>query len=137
MEGSKSNIELVYEVMAAYQRGDEETVQARIHPEAEIYGHPEIVNSGTYHGFDGFKRWSQEWDEAWDEISYEPREMIEVGESLLVVPVHITGRGVGSGVEIDSVFGWLWEWKEGRSTRFHVYPTVDIALEAARKLAEE
>jgi ketosteroid isomerase-like protein len=137
MEGSRTNVELVYEVLAAYQQGDEETLRARMDPEVEIYGHPEIVNAGTYHGFEGFKRWTREWEEAWDEISYEPREMIEVGESLLVVPIQIVGRGAGSGVEIDSVFGWLYEWHDGRSTRFHVYPTVEDALEAAKRLAAQ
>jgi hypothetical protein len=72
MEGSKSNVELSYEVLGAYARGDEETLRARMDPE----------------------------------------------------------------IEIDSVFGWLYEWHDGRSTRFHVYPTVEDALDAARDLAE-
>jgi ketosteroid isomerase-like protein len=137
MEGSKSNVELSYEVLGAYARGDEETLRARMDPEIEIYGHPEIVNAGTFHGFDGFKQWTREWEEAWEEITYDLGELVEVGDALLVAPVHIVGRGAGSGVEIDSVFGWLYEWHDGRSTRFHVYPTVELALEAARKLAEE
>jgi ketosteroid isomerase-like protein len=93
MEGSKTNVELVYETLGAYLRGDEETLRALMHPEAETYGHPEIVNAGTYHGFDGFQRWIREWEEAWDEINY------DLG--------------------------------------FHVYPTVEFALDAARKLADE
>ena len=137
MEGSKTNKELVYEVLVAYRQNDEETLRALMHPEVEIYGHPEIVNAGTYRGFDGFQRWTREWEEAWEEINYDLGELIEVGDAVLVAPVHVVGRGAGSGVEIDSVFGWLYEWRDGRSTRFHVYPTVEVALEAARKLAEE
>ena len=53
---AKTNVELSYETLGAYLRGDEETLRALMHPEAEIYGHPEIVNAGTYHGFDGFQR---------------------------------------------------------------------------------
>lgn len=134
---AKTNVELVYEVLGAYQGGDEETLRRLMDPSIEIYGHPEIVNAGTYHGFDGFQRWTREWEEAWDEINYDLGEIIEVGDAFLVAPVHVVGRGAGSGVEIDSVFGWLYEWRDGRSTRFHVYPTVDDALEAARELAEE
>ena len=62
--------------------------------------------------------------------------MIDVGENLVVVPVHIVGRGAGSGLEIDSVFGWMYEFRDGRTARFHVYASVDNALEAARRLAE-
>ena len=56
---------------------------------------------------------------------------------MLVVPVHAVGRGASSGVEIDTVFGWLYEWRDGRATRFHVYPTVGDATEAAGRLAGE
>jgi ketosteroid isomerase-like protein len=134
---AKSNAELVYEVLAAYERGDEETLRARIDPDSEVYGHPEIVNAGTYHGFEGFRQWASEWEEAWDEISYELGELIEIGDDFIVAPVHVVGRGAGSGVEIDSVFGWMYEWRDGRSVRFHVYPSVEVALEATRKLAGE
>jgi hypothetical protein len=57
MEGAKTNVELVYETLGAYLRGDEETLRALI--------------------------------------------------------------------------------RDGRGTRFHVYPTVESALDAARKLADE
>jgi ketosteroid isomerase-like protein len=137
MAMAKTNVELVYETLGAYLRGDEERLRALMHPEAEIYGHPEIVNAGTYHGFDGFQRWIREWEEAWDEINYDLGDFVEVGDAFLVAPVHIVGRGAGSGIEIDRVFGWMYEWHEGRSTRFHVYPTVELALEAAGTLAEQ
>lgn len=131
------NIALVYEILAAYQQGNEETLRARMHPEAEIYGAPGIVNAGTYHGFEGFQRWVREWEEAWDEIQYELGEVIELGESVLVTPVHVVGVGAVSGVKIDSVFGWLYEWKDGQAVRFQVHASVDDALAAARELASE
>jgi ketosteroid isomerase-like protein len=137
MAMAKTDVEVVYEMLAAYESGDEETLRALIPPESEIYGHPEIVNSGTYYGFEGFQQWAREWEEAWDEIGYELGELVEVGDGFLVAPVHAVGRGAGSGVEIDSVFGWLYELRDGRSVRFHVYPSVEVALAAARKLVEE
>ena len=62
--------------------------------------------------------------------------MIEVGDNLVVVPAHIVGRGAGSGLETDSVFGWMYEFRDGQAVRFHAYASVDDALEAARSLAE-
>jgi ketosteroid isomerase-like protein len=131
------NVALVYEALAAYQRGDEERVQELMDPEVEIYGAPGIVNAGTYHGFDGFRRWAHEWEEAWDEIAYELGELIEVDESILVAPVHVVGRGAGSGLRIDSVFGWLYEFRDARSIRFQVHASIDDALAAARELLAE
>ncbi len=129
------NVQLAYEVLGAYERGDEETQRRLMDPEIEVYGAPGIVNSGTYQGFEGFQRWVKQWEEAWDEITYELGELIEVDDAFLVAPVHVVGRGAASGLKINSVFGWLYEWRDGRSVRFHVYPSVEDALEAARTLA--
>jgi len=104
-------------------------------PDAEVYGAPGIINAGTYHGYEGFQQWVRQWEEAWDEINYELGDMIEVGNAFVVVPAHIVGRGAGSGLEIDSVFGWMYEFQDGKAVRFHTYATVDDALEAARRLS--
>jgi ketosteroid isomerase-like protein len=129
------NVERVYELLAAYMQGDEAKLRDSIDPEAETYGAPGIVNAGTYHGYDGFLHWSRHWEEAWDEIGYELLEVNEVSDSIVVVPVRAVGRGAGSGLEIDTVFGWMYEFRDGLLTRFHVYPTADDALDAARRLA--
>jgi ketosteroid isomerase-like protein len=46
------------------------------------------------------------------------------------------GRGAGSGLEIDDVFGWLFDVRDGKMARFHAYTEVDEALQAAERLAE-
>jgi ketosteroid isomerase-like protein len=131
------NVALVYEILGAYQEGDDERLRGLMHPDAEIHGAPGLINAGTYHGYDGFREWLQQWDEAWDEINYELGEPIEVSEEVIVVPVHTVGIGAGSGLRTDAVFGWLYEWRDGLSRRFHVYPDVERALEAGRLLAAE
>lgn len=123
-------------MLGAYVGGDQDTLQAIIDPQGEIYGAPGLINSGTYTGYEGFQRWIREWEEAWDEVSYDLQEMIEVGDSIIVVPAHIVGRGAGSGVEIDSVFGWLYEFRDGKATKFHVYLSLEEALEVANALRE-
>jgi ketosteroid isomerase-like protein len=131
---TKSNAELVVEALAAYQQGQDETVRGLMHPDVEIYSEPGMINAGTFHGFDGFKAWTRQWEEAWQEITYEPVEFIEVDESLLVVAVRVTGKGAGSGLEIDRTFSYLYEIKAGRATRLHLYDNADKALEAARAI---
>jgi ketosteroid isomerase-like protein len=134
---SNPNAALVYEILGAYQEGDEDKLRSLMHPEAEVRGAPGLINAGTYYGYDGFQEWIRQWDEAWDEINYELGEIVEVDENVLVVPVRTVGRGAGSGIEIDSVFGWLYQWEDGLSRRFHVYPDVETAVEAGRRIAAE
>jgi ketosteroid isomerase-like protein len=130
---SSGNTELVQKILGAYLTGDEDTLRAMIPPEGEIYGDPGIINAGTY---EGFMHWVRQWDDAWDEINYELGEIIEVSDSFVVVPAHIVGKGAVSGLEIDSVFGWMYEFRDGQAVRFHTYATTDEALHAARRLAE-
>ncbi len=136
MNASRSSAELVFELLGAYQRGDEEKLRSLIHPEAEVHGAPGLLNAGTYHGYDGFREWLGQWEDAWEEISYEPGEIMELDEHLAVIPVHTVGIG-RSGVQVDSIFGWLYEWRDGLTVRFHVYPDPDSALEAGRRIAAQ
>jgi ketosteroid isomerase-like protein len=132
---SSSNVELVQRMVGAYLSRDEDNLQAIIDPAAEIYGAPGLINSGTYIGYEGFQQWIRQWEEAWEEVNYDLQEMIDVGDSIVVVPAHVIGRGAGSGVEIDSVFGWLFEFRDGRAVRFHAYVSPEEALESAKALA--
>ena len=131
-----SNVELVQKLVGAYLSGDEETLRSMIGPGSEIHGAPGLINSGTYSGYEGFRQWVGEWEDAWEEISYELEEMIEFGDSIIVTPVHVVGRGAGSGAEIDAVFGWLYEFRDGKAVKFHTYVTVGDALESAETMAE-
>jgi ketosteroid isomerase-like protein len=131
---SSSNVELVQKMLGAYLSGDQDALRAIIAPTAEIYGAPGLINSGTYTGYDGFQEWITQWEEAWDSVDYDLPEMTDIGETIVVVPAHVVARGAGSGVEIDSVFGWLFEFRDGRATKFHAYVSPEEAFEAARKL---
>ena len=132
---SSANAEFVGRMLAAYQAGDDETLRAAMAPDGEIYGAPGLINSGTYHGYDGFRQWIDQWEEAWGEVDYELGEPIDFGETIVVIPARITGRGAGSGLEVDSTFGWLWEVRDDKMVRFHAYPAVDEATEAAERLS--
>lgn len=132
---SSANAEFVGRMLAAYLTEDEETLRAAMPPEGEIYGAPGLINSGTYHGYDGFRQWISQWEEAWGEVDYDLSEPIDCGDTIVVIPARIIGRGAGSGLEVDSTFGWLWEVRDDKMIRFHAYPSVDEALGAAARLS--
>ena len=45
------NVQRAFDMLVAYQQGDDEKLREVIHPEGEVHGAPGIVNAGTYHGF--------------------------------------------------------------------------------------
>ena len=137
MEELSGNAQLAITGLAAYQQGDEETLKGFFDPGIEIYSEPGMINSGSFTGWDGFRQWIAQWEEAWDEINYEPLELIDVDDRLLVARVRVTGRGAGSGLEINREFAYLWEIRDGRAIRFHLYGSPERALQAARSLPRE
>jgi ketosteroid isomerase-like protein len=134
---ARSNVEILLESFAANERGDEDALRELMDPEIEVYAEPGLINSGSYSGWEGWKQWSGIWDEAWEEISYAPLEVIEVTDSLFVVPTRVVGKGAGSGVEIDRLFAYLYEIRDGRGVRFHTYGSKERALEAAAEISGE
>jgi ketosteroid isomerase-like protein len=131
----KSNAQLATEMVAAYQRGDEEFMLALVDPQIEIHGEAGLINSGTYSGLEGFRHWTSGWEEAWEGTRYEIAQLTEIGEEFVVGKVRVTGTGKGSGVPMKEVFGWLWEFRNGKAIRFHTYVEHETALRRAQQLA--
>ncbi|MEK6326690.1 MAG: nuclear transport factor 2 family protein [Actinomycetota bacterium] len=132
-----SNIELLRRGFEIYEREGAEGLLPLADPEIEIYTQPGLMNAGTDRGHEGFLRWSEQWLEAWEEFRIEPKEFIEVGGSIVVVPIRQAATGRGSGVRVGNDITYLVEIRGGKVTRFHVYQETEGALEAAKRLAAE
>ena len=136
---SQENIAAVrrgYEMVAA---GDIEGLTDTFAPEAEVTESGGIGGTGsatgTRYGFEGFLRGWADAQETFDDFRVVPEDFIEAGDAV-VVPAHISGRGKSSGVELDTRVAHLWVFQDGKIIRGDVFPTVEDALEAARRHAE-
>jgi ketosteroid isomerase-like protein len=127
---------LVRTALEAYQQGGTETMLELADPEVEIHIAPSLVNPGTTTGPDQARSMTRDWEEAWGDVRYEIEEFRELGDGRAVARVHTFAEGSFSGVKVDMRQGWLWEVRDGRFTRWHLYPNVEAALEAARALEE-
>ena len=66
-----ANLELARTLLDAFQRGDLEAARAFIDPDSEVTSDPVGINTGVYHGYDGYMTWIGQWLEAWDEFDPE------------------------------------------------------------------
>jgi ketosteroid isomerase-like protein/DNA-binding CsgD family transcriptional regulator len=97
---SSDNLELVRRHYEDWNRGDTDAVIAAFAPDVEWHGHPRLPEPGPYTRRAEVERWMAQFREAWGELSAEPIELIDAGDSVVAL-VHMTGRGRGSGVEVQ------------------------------------
>jgi ketosteroid isomerase-like protein len=133
---SKENVEIVRRGYEQYAAGDLEGVARLFSDEAELADAGGLglarTAAGTRYGPEGFLRASAEALEAFEDYRVVAEDFIDAGEAV-VVPVRISGRGRGSGAELETRLAHLWEFRNGKAIRGEVYRTTEEALEAARK----
>ena len=72
------------------------------------------------------------WSEAWG-VAAEPRSSAssEPDDRHLIVEVHQAATGAGSGVPVEMTLFCLFEFRDDKVVRLHLYAERDEALEAA------
>jgi ketosteroid isomerase-like protein len=126
-------IELLRTGFEAFERGDMEYALGTLDPEIEVYAPPEVGNTGTFHGHEGFLRWSGIWYEAWDEFNQKLRSVETIGERHVVADVDQTARGRHSGLELKQSATYIYEVRDGKA----VYMSITFDPDRAREIARE
>ena len=120
---------------AQYERwnaGDFDAWIEGFDPEVE-YGSSVIASidgRGEYRGYRGVRRFVKEYFEDWEYFRLEPREYIDAGSKVAVV-MRATGRGRGSGVQVERDLAHVWTFRRGRAIRHQSLGSRAEALEAA------
>ena len=123
---------LFREAMEAYAAGDLDAVLSLHHPEVDVRA-AQWMNVGIFHGREGFLEWARNWEEAWESLAWDVLSVEAVGERHIVAKVRISGKGRGSGIEIDHEAGWVVDVRDDLA----IYLEVTLDEESARRIAEE
>jgi len=134
MATEKRHEELAAVALEAFNSGDIDSLVALLHPEIESFTSPDLPNSGTFHGKEGFLKWMGEWLEAWESFEIAIEEIQSIDERFAIAAVHQRGRGRGSGLEIEMDIAQLWQIEDGLIVRFQYHPTVEAARAAVANL---
>jgi ketosteroid isomerase-like protein len=129
---SQENVESIRELVAAFNRDDPDAFAALCLPDVEW--EDTMFWSGTsrtYRGREQVRAWFAEVREPWEDIQIAAEEVIEAGEDTLVVPLRVSGRGRGSGVETELLVWEVMSLANGRTARRKVFRDRGEALEAA------
>jgi ketosteroid isomerase-like protein len=129
MEGSAGaglrKLEMLYEEWASgdYSRSDLFHADIRI----ESFGMGEPLEAESY---DGFVEVMRNWLAAWERpITIDAEEFMTSGNRILVF-VRWSGRGKGSGAQIEAEGAHLWTFRDGLVVHYGVYRDRDDARAA-------
>jgi ketosteroid isomerase-like protein len=126
---SQENVEMVRLGYEAANRGDIDGLLDLCAPDVEWQD--VVPDALSFQGKDGVRSYFQTVWEPWQEIRREPEEIIDLGGDQVLVLFRLTGRGKGSGIEIDLRGGDLLTVRGGRLARWMAYTDRAQALEAA------
>jgi uncharacterized protein len=123
---SQENVEVVRRTFEAYNRGDFAEAVAELAPDVVWEIGQELPALGPA----AIKSMWERWEDPWDELETVPEEYIDAGDQV-VVTVRYSGRGRGSGIELDDLLFDVYDLREGKIVRKREFKTRAEALAAA------
>ena len=115
----------------ALNRGDIDGTVAVLQDDAQWVEHSDLPEAGTYEGAATIRSFLEHYMESWEEFHQEIEDKVVRGPCVLLF-IHLTARGKGSGIEVDSRYAHLWKLTKSRGARVDAYYDRDQALAALR-----
>jgi ketosteroid isomerase-like protein len=127
-----TNIELVSDVFAAFNRRDLDAAIAVCHPDVEFFAPTaEMANAGEpYRGHDGMRKYYEDVSRVWLELEVLPREYRDADDSTVLVFGRVYGRGEGGYIQ-DSPAQWVMRIRDGLVWSIRVFTNRSAALAEA------
>jgi ketosteroid isomerase-like protein len=127
---SQENVEVVRQMLDAFNRGDWDAAARFAHPKFELRTADRVVNPGIYRGPENVRHFFEDMFEPFEEVVVEPEAFFEHGDQIVVF-VLTRLRPTGSTAVVENRIGHLWTMREGKAARLQVFPRREEALEAA------
>jgi ketosteroid isomerase-like protein len=123
---SKANVDIIRKLFEDYRRGDYDEAIACLAPDVVYETGQELAASGA----GAVRAMWERWDGAWVELETVPEEYIDAGERV-VVAVRYTGRGRGSGIELEDLLFDVYTLRDGKCVHKTEFRDRSEALAAA------
>jgi ketosteroid isomerase-like protein len=128
---SQENVETAKRCIDAFDRRDLDQLAETVTDDYEWVGaFLGVVEGGSYRGRKGVARYFSEAEETWEYLSVCGEEFRDLGDRVLVVG-RMEGRGRSSGVEVDTPYTMVVDFREGKIERSCAFLDHAAALRAA------
>ena len=123
-------MELVCVVVDATNRRDLATLDAIWSEEAEFHSTFAASEGRVFRGRQGIRDYFDTLGDVFDDMRIEIEQITDVGEDRLVVELRVSGRGKGSGVNVEQRNGQVWTIVDSKVARIDSYMNSTDAFEA-------
>ena len=130
---SRENVETFKRAVEANNRGDYDAFLQEFDPDVEFHGVMGVMFGGkatVFRGHAGVLEYLRDLDEGFTVRDVQWSGFRDLGERLVVLG-YVRGRGRESGIELDSQYGAVAEFRKGKVIRYRDYFDHNEALEAA------
>jgi ketosteroid isomerase-like protein len=124
---SQENVEIVRQVVDAYNARDTDRFLGLIDPEIEFRS---VFERKIYRGLAEMVQYREDLDATLEEFHSEDDRFLDAGGDRVVYLYRVVGRGTGSGVPVNRENAILWQLRNGKLLKGEVYLDQGQALEA-------
>jgi ketosteroid isomerase-like protein len=132
MAPDQANIEIVRRGFEAFNTRRIDDLLAVSDPDSEWHPFRAQLEGSPYRGHEGIRQFVRDMDDDWETFQIEPVEFEAHGERVAAVG-RITAVGRGSGVQVDSLGGFVFELGGGAIRRLVSHSDPQAALDAVRE----
>jgi ketosteroid isomerase-like protein len=132
MSSPEEKEKLVTEGFDAFNSGDVATLARLFSPRIQAHVAPGLANPGNWEGFEGFSAMVATWSEAFSHEHFSVVGMIHPDEHHVIAEVHQTAVGAISGAPVEMTIFYLFEVRDGKAVRLHLYGSREAAMTAIR-----
>jgi ketosteroid isomerase-like protein len=124
------NVAGLQRAFEAFAKGDMETVSQFIDPNFEVEDRIIPEPSPSERGIGALVANAEQVRQVLGEVSYEPREVLDLGDYILV-QVRFKGSGRHTSLPVDEDIGHMYTLKDGKAIRLDIFRTWAEARRAA------
>jgi ketosteroid isomerase-like protein len=132
MSSSEEKERLVLDGFDAFNSGDAATLVRLFSPRIQAHVAAGLANPGNWEGFEGFSAMVATWSEAFSHQHHTVVAMTHPDEHHVIAEVHQSAVGAVSGAPVEMTLFYLFEVRDQKAVRLHLYGSSEAAMAAVR-----
>lgn len=129
---SEADIERLRQAYAAFNADGVPALLERLAPNIHVQDRESQPDRETYHGLEELEGMFQSIMEVFEHLVYEPEELTAYGDQVVVI-VHQSARGRGSGAQVECHLAHVWRMRDGAVVGLRFFGSREKALAAVRR----